>query len=85
MNSAQQLIHEIEKEIQIVKDNVLSLNYEIDALKVKAKDLEKVLDAVGEKKLDKIEFTPVRSLVYGAVGLMLTLLLGAIVALVLTK
>ena len=53
MTSAQSLVRELEKEIQDVKDNVLSLNYEIDGLKVKAKDLEKLLDSISGNKVDK--------------------------------
>jgi predicted transcriptional regulator of viral defense system len=54
--------------------------YKIDELKVQFGELERKID---NNFVTKTEFDPIKRLVYGTVALMLTSVLGAIVALVL--
>lgn len=85
MNDAQSLIRDIEKELTSVKIKIAELNGEVDGLKNKAIELEKTIDSLTTNKVDSKEFNPVRSLVYGLVGLILTAVVLAMIGLVLRK
>lgn len=79
------LIQDIEKELDKVRGRISELSYDVRTLQTDAKRLEETIKTLNGQVVTKIEFTPVKSLVFGAVGLMLTLLIGAIVALVVAK
>lgn len=74
-------IKDIEKELTEIQNKVRDISYELMTLQTKAKDLEKELN----NTVTRIEFAPVKSLVYGAVGVILLVVMGALVALVVKK
>lgn len=84
-NDPLKLIQDIEKELDKVRGRISELSYDVRTLQSDAKRLEETIKTLNGQVVTKIEFTPVKSLVFGAVGLMLTLLIGAIVALVVAK
>lgn len=79
------LIQDIEKELDSVRGRISDLSYDVRTLQTDAKRLEETIKMLNGQVVTKIEFMPVKSLVFGAVGLLLTLLIGAIVALVVAK
>ncbi len=54
----------------------------VESLKSDIKELKEKFDKLGDKYVTKIEFTPVRNVVYGMVGLFLVGILTAILKLV---
>lgn len=84
-NDPLKLIQEIEKELDRVRGRVSDLTYDVKTLQSDAKRLEDTIKVLNGSVVTRIEFLPVKSLVFGAVGLLLTLLIGAIVALVVAK
>lgn len=76
-----QAIHDHMDRLDKATNNDLIV-YKIDELKTQFSDLEKKID---NNFVTKTEFDPIKRLVYGTVALMLTSVLGAIVALVLRK
>lgn len=84
-NDPLKLIQDIEKELDKVRGRISELSYDVRTLQNDAKRLEETIKTLNGQVVTRIEFTPVKSLVFGAVGLMLTLLIGAIVALVVAK
>lgn len=49
------------------------------------RDLDSIIDKLDQNYVTKAEFAPVRVIVYGAVGLMLTGIFGALIGLVLIE
>lgn len=76
-----QAIHDHMDRLDKATNNDLVV-YKIDELKVQFGELERKID---NNFVTKTEFDPIKRLVYGTVALMLTSVLGAIVALVLRK
>lgn len=76
-----QAIHDHMDRLDKATNNDLVV-YKIDELKIQFGELEKKID---NNFVTKTEFDPIKRLVYGTVALMLTSVLGAIVALVLRK
>lgn len=76
-----QAIHDHMDRLDKATNNDLIV-YKIDELKTQFSDLEKKID---NNFVTKTEFDPIKRLVYGTVALMLTSVLGAIVALVVRK
>lgn len=76
-----QAIHDHMDRLDKATNNDLVV-YKIDELKTQFGELEKKID---NNFVTKTEFDPIKRLVYGTVAIMLTSVLGAIVALVLRK
>ena len=59
-------------------------DYETD-LKYIRRDLDAIMKKLDEGYVTKAEFAPVKTIVYGLVGLMLTAVVAALLGLVITK
>ena len=75
--------------IAIMATNIANMGKDITELKSDIKsdvaDLKQRIDNMGNRYVSQDEFKPVRSIVYGLVGIILTTVIGALISLVLLK
>lgn len=91
--TAHQLVKEIQKELERVRIELgllgadvkvlRDLGYEIKSLHEKAKQLEEALDKIEKQLIPPSEYKIVKQLIFGAVGLALVALIGALISQVL--
>jgi len=80
--TAHQLIKDIENQLTNVKSEVKDLDYRIQSLQTKAEQLEHSLDKVESQLIPPSEYNIVKQLIFGAVGLILVAVVGALITLV---
>lgn len=83
--TAKQEITELEKELDSLNDKVRDLQWEVKSLQEKAKAVEAHIEKLTGETIHRIEFDPIKSLVYGMVGIVLTGVVTAILALVIKQ
>lgn len=67
------------KDVEVFKENVLG---RIKAVNKTARENTKDIEEIKRDYVTKIEFDPIKSLVYGLVGIIITTVIGAILKLV---
>lgn len=80
--TAKQEITELENELDTLNDKVRDLQWEVKGLQERAKAVEAHIEKLTGDVVPRVEFDPIKSLVYGAITLILTAVMTAIIALV---